>query len=266
MRGPFVLNPPCDLERTAALYVHSDNDIHVSRRIAEEGIWEDYETRLILDMLQTGDRFVDVGANLGYYSILAAIKTGPEGKVFAFEPEQKNFDLLKQNVLHNDLQNVDIFCAALSDNDAQGQLFLNDENRGDHQIYAVSGEQRYQQDITLRNGDRLLRPLCERIDVLKVDTQGAEWHVLSGLKTLISDSLPAIRMVVEFCPYSLRHAGASGMQLLDLLSSFGLPFFIIDHIGHGLIPASRQDLADWVASVDADPDNQGFINLLLGSP
>jgi hypothetical protein len=73
-------------------------------------------------------------------------------------------------------------------------------------------------------------------------------------------------MVVEFCPYSLRHAGASGMQLLDLLSSFGLPFFIIDHIGHGLIPASRQDLADWVASVDADPDNQGFINLLLGSP
>lgn len=266
MRGPFALNPPIDPGQPLQLYVHSDDDIHVSRRIAEEGIWEDYETRLILEMLGLGDCFVDVGANLGYYSVLAAAAVGEHGQVFAFEPEQKNYELLQANILHNRLQNVQSFAAALSDNDGQGQLFLNEENRGDHQVYAIAGETRTPQSIVVRHGAQLLQPLCERIDVLKVDTQGAEWHVLSGLQPLLQASLPGLRMIVEFCPYSLRHAGASGRQLLMLLATFDLPFFIIDHLGHGLIPASQQDLADWVDSVDAEPENQGFINLLLGTP
>lgn len=267
MKGPFPLAPPRALAQSVSMFVHTDSDIHVSKRIAEEGIWEDYETALILDLLTPSACFVDVGANLGYYSVLAGVAVGEQGRVYAFEPEQKNFDLLERNIAHNGLSNIHRWQAALSDSDNDGLLYLNELNRGDHQVYQQHKDatERTTQDIVLRYGSRLLAAHdCTHIDVLKIDTQGAEWHVMTGLIDVVRNSLPNIKMIVEFCPYGLRQAGASGRQLLSLLAGLELPFYIIDHIGHGLKPETEEGLLQWIDSVDADPENEGFINLLLG--
>ena len=69
------------------MLVHGERDRFVSRRIREEGVWEPYETSLVLAMLRPGDVFVDVGANIGYFTILAASAVGAQGMVFAFEPD-----------------------------------------------------------------------------------------------------------------------------------------------------------------------------------
>ena len=69
--SPIALQIP-DFPVPVKLYAHGEQDKYVSRRIRQEGIWEPYETSLVLSLLQPGEVFVDVGANIGYFSILAA--------------------------------------------------------------------------------------------------------------------------------------------------------------------------------------------------
>ena len=98
--------------------------------------------------------------------------------------------------------------------------------------------------------------------MLKVDTQGAESAVFKGLDRLLRQS-PAITMIVEFWPFGLKKAGSHGDDLLDHLLSFDLPMFIIDHIEHQLIPCQESDLRPWIKSLDEEPENEGFLNLLI---
>jgi FkbM family methyltransferase len=245
------------------LFIHDHRDLHVSKTLRETGIWEPYETQLLVDALRSGDVFLDVGANLGYYTVLAASLVGSEGKVFAFEPEPANFSLLESSCRHNELTNIELHCVALSDVDGSGYMFLNQSNLGDHQIYDDGGG-RERIEIQLVPGDICLAVHASRADVIKIDTQGAEYNVLSGLQKLIKNSLPDLIMIVEFWPAGLRRAGGSGDQLLDLLLEYGLDIQIIDHLGHSLIPCTEADLRLWIHDVDNTPGNDGFLNLRLG--
>lgn len=261
--GPFRLQLT-DLDAELSLYVHDERDRHVSERLRREGIWEPYETDLLRRILKPSAIMIDVGANIGYYTVLAASLVGVDGHVYAFEPEPDNFNLLEKNCAHNSLSNVSLARAALSDRQGKGQIYLNDSNLGDHQVYD-DGAGRLSREIELLSGSAYLKPFVQRVDVIKVDTQGAEYQVLKGLQALIADSLPALHMIVEFWPAGLRRAGSSGDQLLDLLLSFKLDMQLIDHLGHSLIRCTEQDLRDWIRDVDADDSNEGFINLLLGT-
>ena len=94
------------LQSGLELYIHGAGDLHVSRKIREEGIWEPYETSLLLQLLKPGHVFVDVGANIGYFSLLAASLVGETGAVFAFEPDPQNFTLLQASAEHNGLAHI----------------------------------------------------------------------------------------------------------------------------------------------------------------
>ena len=97
--GPIPLRVP-GVHSPLAIFVHDERDRHVSRQLRESGIWEPYESRLLLDSLQPGAVFLDVGANLGYFSLLAADRVGPAGKVVAIEPDPANFLLLQRSIVH----------------------------------------------------------------------------------------------------------------------------------------------------------------------
>ena len=118
-----------------AMQVHAVADVHVSAAIARDGIWEPQETRFLLDTLRPGDVFVDVGANIGYFSLLASRLVGPAGTVLAFEPEAANYALLEANCRRNGCDNVRCFRAALGEENASGTIYLNELNRGDHSLY-----------------------------------------------------------------------------------------------------------------------------------
>ena len=235
----------------------------MSAKIREQGVWEAYESHLVCELLQPGKSFVDVGANIGYYSVLAAAAVGESGQVFAFEPEPANFSILKTKLAINGFEQVQAVNAGLAANDHAGKLYLSGDNWGDHQIFD-RGETRQSTAITLLNGDSFLGDKCPRFDVLKIDTQGAEFQVISGLELSIRASLPNLHIIIEFWPFGLKQAGAHGHQLLDLLVSFKLPIWMIDHIDHSLHPCTEAELRSWVDALDAEPDNEGFFNLLLG--
>ena len=81
---------------------------------------------------------------------------------------------------------------------------------------------------------------------------------------LLKQSRLGLSIIIEFWPYGLRKSGGSAHQLLDMLMQLDLPFHIIDHVGHELLACSEQQLREWVDMVDAHPEDEGFMNLLVG--
>ena len=207
---------------------------------------------------------MDVGANIGYFTVIAASRVGDSGRVFAFEPGPENFSLLQANLALNGLEmRVEAVHAALSDTEGAGRLYLSEDNLGDHQIYA-SGENRESVQVSLINGTDQLQHRIIRLDLLKVDTQGSETLVMSGLMPLLH-RLPSLpRILIELTPLSLREAGSSGRELIELLATLGQPFWIVDHIERRLADSSESELAQWCDDVAAVAGDRGFMNILVG--
>ena len=252
------------------MYVHGPEDKHVSRKIREQGLWEPFETSLIMSRLKAGDVFVDVGANIGYFTVIAASLVTEQGQVYAFEPDPENYRVLQKNCAHNFSQsNVHAVRGGLSSRDCAGQLYLSADNLGDHQIYASPGV-REQLDITLYQGADYLRRQLDHdhfkiIDLIKVDTQGSEFEVMLGLMPLLQEMPVPPTILIELTPFSLRQAGSSGRELIELLAGLQQDFWIVDHIEHQLVASSAEELAQWCDNVDAVDGDEGFMNILVES-
>jgi FkbM family methyltransferase len=262
MSKPHSLRIP-GLAGELAMQVHAGTDIYISRAIAAEGIWEPSETDFLLSVLAPGQVFVDVGANIGYFSLVAAAAVRPGGAVIAFEPEQENFQLLEENCRLNGLDNVLCCKAALGDADSQGQLYLNEENRGDHSI--LPGDDSMPTvPIEIVDGSSYIRQHHARVDCIKIDTQGYECQVMAGLHALVAASLPDLVLMIEFSPLHLRKAGASGGELLEQLARLGdIHLYVLDEHSHSVVELSPGQLRALSALTERDPAGEGYTNLIV---
>lgn len=264
-RNPLVRLAPirglrCDL----TLQTHDPSTDLLSRKLHAERQWEPFETKLWVASQQAEAVVVDVGANLGYFSLLSAQHERKASRIFAFEPAADNVALLSYNLDLNDAQRcVDVHAIALGDCDTNGSLHRNEDNRGDHQIYPGDGE-RVKESIAVRQGADLLSPMVSHINLLKVDTQGSEYGVILGLLPLLRASGDGLRILLELTPYSLRLANSSGRALVTLVASLGLPLWIVDHIEHRLVPSDAEALCEWSDNVDSVSGDRGFMNIFVG--
>ena len=219
----------------------------------------------MLTLLKPGDVFVDVGANIGYFSVLAASVVGPTGAVFAFEPDPENYRLLKANVTLNDMADcVSPVQSALSDVSGDGRLYLSADNLGDHQLF-VGDESRESVSVAMLRGCEYLAEKTSRIDLVKIDVQGSEHHALVGLMPLLSVVDPAPTLIIELTPHALQQAGASGRALLQMLDTLDQPMWIIDHLQGRLYATNAQELAQWCDNWSVVSESRGFINILVGA-
>jgi FkbM family methyltransferase len=215
-------------------------------------------------MLEPGQVFVDVGANIGYFSLLAAHCVGARGAVYAFEPDPANHALLLRSAAENGFTSIiHAELAGLAEGDSEGTLYLSEDNLGDHQIFAT-GQTRDTLPIRLLDGSRFLCSRIQRLDLLKIDTQGSEYGVVKGLMPLFARLPKLPRMIIELTPLSLRQCGSSGRALIELLAELGQELWIIDHVAHRLVPSSAAELAQWCDDVDAVSGDEGFMNILVG--
>jgi len=250
------------LDAGLKLEVHSRGDTHISEQIRKEGIWEAFETELVRRSLKPGHAFLDAGANLGYFTIVGAQCVGEAGRVYAFEPEPRNFALLQSNIALNGFEGrVTAFQQALSDRTGAAQLYLHPDNLGDHRLHADDGSSIR---VDLVSGAEALGDI--ELNLVKVDVQGAEYTAILGLMPLLRKSAAGLRMIVELTPRALRKAGSSGAALIDSLETLGLPFAIVDHLEHRLVPHSAEELRQWCNNVDEYPDDEGFMNIFMGEP
>lgn len=247
------------------IVTHGAGDQVVSAALRRDAVWEPFETRLLWDCLAPGSVFADVGANLGYFTLLAAARVGERGRVFAFEPDPDNCALLRASLQRNRLaQRVTVEQAALAEAEGEARLYLSDDNFGDHQVFATAAV-RPSLPIRCLRGDHYFERWDAEPDMLKVDTQGSEYAVIRGLMPFLAAQRAPVRILIELTPWSLRAAGASGRGLIELLARLALPFWIVDHVEHRLVRSGADELAKWCDNVDAVAEDQGFMNIFVGA-
>ncbi|MGH7424839.1 MAG: FkbM family methyltransferase, partial [Candidatus Methylomirabilales bacterium] len=148
-------------------------DKYDSLHLAIYGIHEPFQTEFVSSVVKEGDVVVDAGAHIGYYTLIFAKLVGPEGRVFAFEPDPGNFSLLKKNVEANGYQNVVVENRALGDETGKIRLYLSSVHAGDHRTYDVGESRPWVVVDCVRLEDYMRDRDCE-VDLVKMDIQGAE--------------------------------------------------------------------------------------------
>lgn len=261
---PLTLSPLSGVAEPLQLFTHDPDLDLVSAVMHREGAWEPFESELLVACLTPGAIVVDVGANLGYFSLLLAQAEVPVQQVFAFEPAAANYELLQRNIALNDCgERVTAIHAALGTADGDAVLHLSEDNLGDHQL-VPSETGRQTEPVRILAGDAYFAGRMERADVVKIDTQGTEAAVVSGLWQLLQRSRPALQMLIELTPFALRHAGSTGRALVELLAELALPLAIVDHENRRVVPESAEALCRWCDNVDSTPQDQGFMNIFVG--
>ena len=167
--------------------------------------------------VRKGKTVLDIGANIGFYSLLLSRLVGPTGKVLAFEPEQRNFTRLKQ--VTKKRKNVFIHQTACGAAPGTLNLFLSDEMNIDHQTYD-SGEGRNVQPVSCVALDDLLAEE-EPIGFIKIDIQGYDYFAVLGLEKTIRRSAE-LTIIGEFWPWALNKSGVEPTEYIRLLEEWGL--------------------------------------------
>jgi FkbM family methyltransferase len=177
--------------------------------------------------LKKGVCFLDVGANVGKYTLRAAILVGESGKVIAVEPNKGNFRVLVKNIELNKLQNCIPFNIAASSTDGEVTLFLG-PNSAEHSIVQDFGRGSYR--IRARALDKVLNETgIEKVDIIKIDVEGAELEVLEGLNMTLKKENPLI--VIEIHPLKNKY------KIVEYLNNLGYVEELLDsglHIKGGI--------------------------------
>ena len=204
-------------------FFYLENDKYIGQRIALEK-YEPYETQLILRQANKGDVIVDVGANIGYYTVLLADKVGKRGNVYAFEPDKTNFEILVKNIKANKLENVVAVNAAVGSKNETKTLYVSKDNLGDHKLFNDQFLKSNVQKTKIIKLDDFVKDI--KINLLKIDTQGWEPEVISGAKKIIETDKPTI--FLEYSPASYKVAKLDGKGMMKLLKSVYLKIWWID--------------------------------------
>ena len=214
---------PKQIQFGEAIVVLNPNDPVVSGAL-HFGVYEKAETHFFESACRGGMTFLDVGANIGYYTALAARAVGPNGKVVALEPDPESYSYLEKTIDANSAGNVKSFRVAASNAPANLPLFISKDNRGDNRLYA-SADKRSQVEVEARPIDELLTENnISTVDLIKIDVQGYEPKVIAGLSKTIARS-PNLTILTEFWPKGITEAGGEAKMFLDDLRKLGLTLY-----------------------------------------
>ena len=230
------------------MQVHK-HDNAVTHALLNFGVYEPMETAVLSGLLRPGDVFVDIGANIGYYTLLASSRVGPRGRVIALEPGRGNLSLLRANVADNSLANVTIVAAAAGQSAGVLPLYESATNMGDHRLYAVDERDHYDVEV-LRLDDLLQKPAAVP-NVVKIDIQGYEYQAMSGLRGTLA-AAERCAVCSEFWSEGLRAAGsANPSEYAALFTDLGYELYEIDEHAGALRPLAGDALTEFL-SVDRE--------------
>ena len=217
-----------EVELDGQCFKVNPRDFGVTLELHSTGTYEPFTRGLCLESLDAGMVFLDIGAHVGLYALPAANRVGQQGRVIAFEPHPSNRGLLEENLHRNEIDNVTVVPAAVSDSSGRMHLQVSTFNTGDHRLYRQGsvGVQTVETDVVSVDG-WLESAGIEKVDMIKMDVQGAEANVLKGMRRTL-EANRRLRMIIEYTPWMLRESGADPMSLLTDLESAGFSLSIID--------------------------------------
>jgi FkbM family methyltransferase len=202
----------------------------ISYHLQQDRTWETETTSFLQAHLQPGHVFVDIGANIGYFSKLAAERVTGTGHVIAIEPDPENAAILRANLAHSAAQ-INVIEAAAGENRGVMQLYRSPLNNGDHRVFDVpNGDLLYDGGVprhlslpvTVERIDDVLAAY-QYVHVIKIDVQGYEIPVLRGMLQVMQRLRPMI--IIEFWPYGLQQAGFQPEEVAIILRNAGYTLF-----------------------------------------
>ena len=182
--------------------------------------YESSVTQLLESIVARGMVVADIGASVGYHTLMMARLVGEEGRVFSFEPEPYSFELLVKNIKLNGYNNVCAVNKAVSDRNGKTWLFVPEDSTLKSRLLPDRGlaNGRYI-EIDMQTLDDFFRDYPAP-DVVKMDAEGAEPMVLSGMANIIQRKRQ-LKIITEFNPRRLRLLGNSPEEYLSMLSGYG---------------------------------------------
>lgn len=209
IHGATVVLNPTDPVVSGALMLH---------------LYERGETRFFRRIYRPGMTFLDIGANVGYYTALALQMSNGNGQVIALEPEPESFGYLESTVTRNDGSNVICLQKAAGRQRGQQVLYISRDNRGDNRLYPHELHTQTCPVEVIPIDDLLDELGVASVDVIKMDVQGYEGHVIAGMLSTIRASARLV-VLMEFWPTGLRRAGTDPCAVLQALKECGLTLF-----------------------------------------
>lgn len=184
-------------------------------RLSVHGTYEQLETDVIKKEIKKGDVVLDIGAHIGYYTLIFARLVGTEGRVFAFEPDPKNFSILKKNIEINGYQNVTLIQCAVSDTTGKIKLYLSNDTKL-NTVYKLDESKKCIEVETIKIDD-FLKDYHREINFIKIDIEGSETAAFRGMSLLLQKNKD-IKIATEFNPILLKKFGTNPESFLDMLS------------------------------------------------
>jgi FkbM family methyltransferase len=225
------------------LALHRHPDRHISPQLWKYRIWDPSVTSCMLSMIRTGQNVVDVGAHIGYFTIIMSLLVGQGGRVFAFEPEPGNLRLLRKNLNLNAIDNVTVESKAVSDRAERAGLHMSGDNTGDHRLYASLPGRKVCVVETVALDD-YFQSLGRPVHFVKIDAQGLEPKILAGMASLIARNRQRLIILMEFSPGLLKCAGHDVADFLHRLESLDTAVFWLNKscAGAQMTRATTSDL------------------------
>jgi len=198
------------------------------------------EAILLRRLVRPGMQVVDVGANVGLYSLLLARLVEQSGSVLAFEPEPNLFTILRENCRGNNATNIVLFQCALGRTNGLALFHRSAFNSGDNRLDRASMGHDVV-EVKVERFDDLLPD--SKPDFVKIDVQGHELAALSGMERALSAS-PNGRVLFEFSPAALRRAGTAPDLLLEFFRERGFELYETEGTRLKTLEDSRRLISD----------------------
>lgn len=189
------------------------------------GVYEKNTVSLIQQKLPKDGVFIDIGANIGCHSLIAAEQAGKLGQVHAFEAIQSTFQAFKKNIELNDFKNIHANHLAIYNKETTIELFLgNADNMGMSSVYGrneISSQKETVQAITLDS--YIENNQITRVDFIKIDIEGSELTALNGMKNTLSTFKPIL--LIEISLDILKETKQDGLEIYYFLKDFGYSMY-----------------------------------------
>lgn len=217
----------------AKIKLHLDREKYLQRSLfyfGEKGsCYESDYTSIMLKVLKPADTFIDIGANIGYFSMLASSLVSESGRVISLEPEKENFNYLVRNIELNQFKNITALNIAAGNIKKEVDLFIDPLNDGGHSLSGITPETIQQigskevvtSRVQMDTLDSLLATeTISNIKIIKIDTEGWEFNTILGAVSVIKKYSPPF-ILAEVNRSGLRRAGASERYLRLLMNELG---------------------------------------------
>jgi FkbM family methyltransferase len=219
----------------------------VQKSIFHFGVWEPEITEIVRERLRPGDTFIDLGANVGYYTLLGARLIGPRGRVVGIEPSPSLFELLQVNLARNDVRNVRLVQKAVAPEPGEIALFRGSKGN----VGTTTTRPRVELELEARVAADTLMAILERREtqsarLAKIDVEGAEIAILRDVLAHLEAFSPQFEIIVEIDPSNVGEANElfrefveRGFTVLEVPNAYNTRDFLA---GHPLEPLGVVDL------------------------